>query len=92
MQRGHGIDSIFGGLFQTIFPILKRVAPTIDRKAMETGMQIVKNVADGQLIKEAAKARVAEAIQKGINKVAEQSQNQANSGKPRKRNRSASVK
>ena len=92
MQRGHGIGSIFGGLFRTIFPILKRVAPTIGRQAMETGMQIVKDVAGGQSVKEAAKARVAEAIQKGINKVAEQGQDQTGSGKPHKRNRSTSVK
>ena len=55
-------------------------------------MQIVKDVAGGQSVKEAAKARVAEAIQKGINKVAEQGQDQTGSGKPRKRNRSTSVK
>ena len=87
MQRGHGIGSIFGGLFRTIFPILKRVAPTIGRQAMETGMQIVKDVAGGQTVKEAAKTRVAKAIQKGINKVVGQDRNQTGSGKPRKRNR-----
>ena len=58
---------------------------------METEMQIVKDVAGGQSVKETAKARVAEAIQKGINKVAEQGQDQTGSGKPHKRNRSTSV-
>ena len=91
-QRGHGIGSIFGGLFRTIFPILKKVATMIGRQAMETGMQIVKDVAGGQSVKEAAKARVAEAIQKGINKIAEQGQDQTCFGKPRKRNRSTSLK
>ena len=55
-------------------------------------MQIVKDVAGGQSVKEAAKARVAKAIQKGINKIAEHSQNQTGSGKPHKRNCSTSVK
>jgi hypothetical protein len=87
MQRGHGIGSIFGGLFRTIFPIIKRVAPVIGRKALETGMQIAGDVAAGQSIKEAAKTRVVEAIEKGINKLAggPSDQNQTGSGKPRKR-------
>ena len=55
-------------------------------------MQIAKDVAGGQSVKKAAKARVVETIQKGINKVAKQSQNQTGSGKPRKRNHSASIK
>ena len=32
MQCGHGIDSIFSGLFRSIFPLLKRVAPAIGKK------------------------------------------------------------
>jgi hypothetical protein len=90
MQRGHGIGSIFGGLFRTIFPILKRVAPAIGRQALETGMQIAGDVAGDRSVKEAAKTRVVEAIEKGINKIAS-AQNQTGSGISRKRTRSTAT-
>ena len=51
MQRGHGIGSIFSGLFRSIFPVLKRVAPVIGKKALQTGIDIVSDVAAGQSLK-----------------------------------------
>ena len=47
MQRGHGIGSIFSGLFQSIFPVLKRVVPVIGKKALQTGIDIVSDEAAG---------------------------------------------
>ena len=47
MQRGHGLGSIFSGLFRSIFPMLKRVAPVIGKKALQTGIDIVSDVAAG---------------------------------------------
>ncbi len=68
-QRGHGIGSIFSGLWRTVFPILKRVAPALGRKALQTGVQIADDVTSGKSFKEAAKTRVMNAIEEGINKL-----------------------
>ena len=57
MQRGHVVGTLISGLFRSVFPILKRVAPKIAKQALETGAQIVKDVAGGQSIKDAAKTR-----------------------------------
>jgi hypothetical protein len=88
IQRGHGIGSIFSGLFRTIFPILKRVAPIIGRKALKTGMQIASDVAGGQSFGDSAKARVMNVIEEGINKIVPSESNQSGSGIRRKRKRS----
>ena len=77
--------------FFTLFPILKRVAPEIGKQALETGVQIVKDVAGGQSIKDAAKTRVVEAIEKGINKFATDL-NQTKSGKHRKHTRYTKIR
>jgi hypothetical protein len=87
MQRGHGIGSIFSGLFRTIFPILKRVAPVIGRKALQTGIQIASDVAGGQSFGDSAKARVMNVIEEGINKIVPSESNQSGSGIRRKRKR-----
>ena len=86
IQRGHGIGSLFSGLFRTVFPILRRIAPAIGRRALQTGMQIASDVADGQSIKDAAKSRVMEAINEGINKIVPAFNTQSGSGIRRKRN------
>ena len=66
MQRNHGPGSIFSGLFRSIFPMLKRVAPVISKKALQTGIYIVSDVAAGQSLKESAKSRVSDALKEGI--------------------------
>ena len=43
-QRGHGIGNIYGGLFRTVFPLIKRFAPVIGRKALQTCVQITSDV------------------------------------------------
>jgi hypothetical protein len=86
-QKGHGIGSIFSGLFRTVFPILKRIAPSIGRQALQTGMQIASDVASGQSFKDAAKTRVVDAIQEGINKIVPTVSGQSGSGILRKRAR-----
>ena len=88
VQRGHGIGSIFGGLFRSFFPILKRLAPIIGRKALQTGVQIAADIISGQSFKEAAKNRVSHAFQEGINTIAPSDSDQSGSGfKGRKRRR-----
>ena len=51
-QRGHGIGNIFGGLFWALFRFIKR------RKALQTGIQIANELAEGRSLKEAAKESV----------------------------------
>jgi hypothetical protein len=85
MQRGHGLGSIFSGLFRTVFPILKRIAPIIGRKALQTGVQIAGDVASGQSFKNAAKTRVVDVINEGINKIIPTQEAQSGSGIRRKR-------
>ena len=51
MHRGHGIGSIFSGLFRSIFTVLQRVAPVIGKKALQTGIDIASDVAAGQSLK-----------------------------------------
>jgi hypothetical protein len=83
-QRGHGIGSIFSGRFRTIFPILKRVAPVIGRKALQTGIQIASDVAGCQSFGDSAKNRVMNVIEEGINKIIPSASNQSGSGIRRK--------
>jgi len=85
MQRGHGIGSIFSGLFRTIFPLIKRIAPVLGRKALQTGIQIASDVAGGQSLKDSAKSRVLGVIEEGINTIAPVDKGQSGSGNRRKR-------
>jgi hypothetical protein len=41
-QRGHGLGSIFGGLFKAAMPLLKKGAKTIEREALKTGLNIAR--------------------------------------------------
>jgi hypothetical protein len=57
-QRGHGLGSIFGGLFKAAMPLLKRGAKTLEREALKTGLNIVGDVVQGRNIKQTAKSRL----------------------------------
>ena len=85
MQRGHGIGSLFSGLFRSIFPMLKKVAPVIGKKALQTGIDIVSDVAAGQSLKESAKSRVSDALKEGISSFIPTDNAQSGSGFRRKR-------
>ena len=89
-QRSHGIGNIFGGLFRTVFPLIKRFAPLIGRKALQTGIQIASDVAEGRSLKEATKERVGETIREGINKLTTASQSGSGVRRKRKKSRSRS--
>jgi hypothetical protein len=39
-QRGHGLGSIFGGLFKAAMPLLKKGAKTLEREALKTGLNM----------------------------------------------------
>ena len=92
MQRGHGLGSIFSGLFRSIFPMLKRVAPVIGKKALQTGIDIVSDVAAGQSLKESAKSRVSDALKEGISSFIQTENIQSGSGFRRKRKHSKKSK
>jgi hypothetical protein len=40
-QRGHGLGSIFGGLFKAAMPLLKKGAKTLEREALKTGSLVL---------------------------------------------------
>jgi hypothetical protein len=43
-HRGHGLGSIFGGLFKAAMPLLKKGAETLGREALKTGINITGDV------------------------------------------------
>jgi hypothetical protein len=57
-QRGHGLGSIFGGLFKAAMPLLKKGTKTLEREALKTGLNIAGDVVQGRNIKQAAKSRL----------------------------------
>jgi hypothetical protein len=57
-QRGHGLGSIFGGLFKAAMPLLKKGAKTLEREALKTGLDIARDVVQGRNSKQAAKLRL----------------------------------
>jgi hypothetical protein len=57
-QRGHGLGSIFGGLFKAAMPLLKRGTKTLEREALKTGLNIAGDAVQGINIKQAAKSRL----------------------------------
>ena len=92
LQRGYGIGSIFSGLFRSIFPVLKRVATVIGKKVLQTGTNIVNDVAAGQSPKESAKSRLTDALRKGISSFIPMGNTQLGSGYRRKRKHSKKPK
>ena len=51
-QRGHGLGSIFAGLFKAAMPLLKKGAKTLGREALKTGLNIAGDVVQGRNIKQ----------------------------------------
>ena len=92
MQRGHNIEGIFSGFFCSIFPMLKKVAPVIGKKALLTGIDIVSDVAAGQSLKKSAKSRVSDALKEGISSFISTDNSQSGSGYRKKRKRSIKSK
>jgi hypothetical protein len=59
-QRGHGIGSIFSGLFRLAKPLLARGAKAVGRQALNTSSQILDDIMQGHNVKEAMKTRITE--------------------------------
>lgn len=60
-QRGHGLGSLFRGLFRFAMPFIKQGASTIGRQALQTGIQVAGDVLDRKPIQESLRSRVREA-------------------------------
>ena len=56
VQRGHGLGSIFGGLFKAAAPLLKKGAKKLGREALKTGLHIAGDVIQGKNFKEATQS------------------------------------
>jgi hypothetical protein len=53
-QRGHGLGSIFGSLFKSVVPLLKRGAKTLGREAFKAASDVM----EGQNVTQAAQSRL----------------------------------
>jgi len=60
-QRGHGIGSLFRGLFRFAMPFIKQGAKAVGRQALQTGIQVAGDVLENRPVKESVKARMREA-------------------------------
>ena len=67
-QRGHGFGDVFKKLFRWIVPIVKAnakpIVKRVGRAAVKTAVNIASDALDGQDIKESAKKRIIETINK----------------------------
>ena len=73
MQRGHGLGQLFGSLIRVAMPLVKRAAGpaiksivkrgarTLKRQALQTGMRLAKDVAQGKKMDQAVKRRLKQA-------------------------------
>ena len=61
-QEGYGIGSFLGGLFRSVFPLLKQGAKTVGKELLRTGINVAGDVLDNNSpIEEALKTRWQEA-------------------------------
>ena len=54
-QRGHGIGSLFRGLFRFAMPFLKQAAKTVGRQALQTGIQVAGDMLENRPLKNQSK-------------------------------------
>src|SRR5215469_18084241 len=80
-QVGHGLGSIFAGLFRFAMPLLKSLGITLGKQALRTGARIESDVAQGQSFTDSTKKRVGDTIKQYVPSFG----NQSGSGKRRGR-------
>ena len=91
-QRGHGLGSIFSGLFKPALPMIKSGLGYLGRQAVKTGAQVLGDVIDGRSFGDAAKARSLQTIKETLPLIIEKTE-QTGSGKcKRQQGRSKSRK
>eukprot|EP00057_Strongylocentrotus_purpuratus_P015148 XP_011669622.1 PREDICTED: uncharacterized protein F54H12.2-like [Strongylocentrotus purpuratus] len=54
MQRGYGLGSMLRGLLRSAIPIVKSGAKLVGKKALQTGLNVIRDVANGETISSAA--------------------------------------
>jgi len=89
-QRGYGIGSIFSSIIRGITPLFqssfaKQAAKTVGNQLLNTGLQVGKDLLQGQNLKEAAKHRFKQAGTEIMRDMGEQMTNQTGSGRKRRR-------
>ena len=62
MQRGYGLGGFFKGLARSFAPILKQSIAHVGKKALSTGVKVVRDVSQGRNLKEAIKHRGKESL------------------------------
>ena len=80
-QRGHGIGSVFAGLYRRILPFIKTLAPRV----LSTGASILDDVSKGKTWKQAAKDAAFSHLPQALTKFAFSNSSQSGSGFRRKR-------
>lgn len=53
MQRGYGLGSMLKGLLKSAIPIVKSGAKLVGKKALQTGLNVMRDVANGETISSA---------------------------------------
>ena len=61
-QRGHGLGNTLRRLTKMALPVIKKNAKAIGKKVLETGINVVSDVAQGKSLKHAVKKRALENI------------------------------
>ena len=95
-QRGHGIGSTLAGLFRSAVPMIKRGLAAFGRQALNTGLQVASDMADGQSFFDSAGLRARQGIKRlaseGIDYLNNGQQEQTGSGYKRRRRNRKTVK
>ena len=86
-QRGHGLGSIFGGLFRAALPLLRRGAVAVGKQALHTGAKIVGDVAHGDNFKTSFKNRFEEGADELVAKAKRKMERMQEGGGKRRKQR-----
>ena len=82
-QRGYGLGSFFQSLARKAIPLLKTGAKTVGKAALNTGVNIAKDILTGNNLKDSAKARLRQSAQTLKQQALNQFTSQAGSGRSR---------
>lgn len=66
LQRGHGLGNILRSVARTFKPLIKKGLLRLGEQALKTGMEVVKDIEQGENIKSAVKNRAIQNTQQAI--------------------------
>lgn len=66
VQRGYGLGGVFRGLARSFTPVIKRGLIEVGKRALNTGVDILSDFADGESLKHAAKRRMVNQLKNPI--------------------------